>query len=129
MSLTKADIVERIFKEVNIPKKDTIDLVEKVFSIMKKTLAEGEKIKISGFGNFMIRDKRTRTGRNPQTGKSMEIEARRVLTFRPSQVLKDDVTSKYAHRIDERGEENETIPAETGTSRALNSFRENEEES
>ena len=58
---------------------------------MKDTLAEGEKIKISGFGNFVVRPKRARTGRNPQTGEQITISARRVLTFKPSQVLKDRV--------------------------------------
>src|SRR5512143_2828348 len=60
-----------------------------VFDTIKETLERGEKIKISGFGNFIIRDKKSRVGRNPQTGEEIEISARRVLTFRPSQVLKN----------------------------------------
>ena len=62
--------------------------MELVFDTMKETLAKGEKIKISGFGNFVVRQKRPRIGRNPQTGEEIEISARRVMTFRPSQVLK-----------------------------------------
>jgi integration host factor subunit alpha len=59
-----------------------------VFDIIKETLEKGEKIKISGFGNFVVREKRSRVGRNPQTGEEIEISARRVLTFKPSQVLR-----------------------------------------
>ncbi len=103
MSLTKADIVERVYKEAGFSKKEASDLVELVFKVIKDTLAQGEKVKISGFGNFTIRDKATRLGRNPQTGDSMEISARRVLTFKPSQVLKEDITAKYSHRIDDKG--------------------------
>ena len=80
MSLTKADIVERVFKEANFSKKEAAEVVELVFKVIKDTLSQGEKVKISGFGNFTIRDKATRIGRNPQTGESMEISARRALT-------------------------------------------------
>jgi integration host factor subunit alpha len=60
---------------------------------MKDTLGKGEKIKVSGFGNFLVRDKRERVGRNPQTGREIKIAARRVLTFKPSQVLKSAINS------------------------------------
>ena len=86
--MTKADIIEQIYQKVGFSKKESSEIVELVFDIMKNTLEKGEKIKISGFGNFVVRDKRPRVGRNPQTGKEIEISARRVLTFRPSQVLK-----------------------------------------
>lgn len=89
--MTKADLIEAIYTKVGISKKESADLVEMIFDSMKDTLAKGEKIKISGFGNFVVREKRARMGRNPQTGDSMEISARRVLTFRPSQVLKSDL--------------------------------------
>jgi len=128
MSLTKADIVERVYKEAGFSKKEAADLVDLVFKVMKDTLAKGEKVKISGFGNFSIRDKATRVGRNPQTGEAMEISARRVLTFKPSQVLKEDVTARYAHRLDEQGNENKSLPAKEGTSRALSSFMSNTED-
>jgi integration host factor subunit alpha len=129
MSLTKAHIIDRVFEEVDgLSKKEAVDQVELVFKIMKDTLASGEKIKISGFGNFIIRDKSTRKGRNPQTGESMEISARRVLTFRPSQVLKEDVTTRYAHRIDDEGNENSSLPPKEGTGRALSSFMSNIED-
>ncbi len=120
--MTKLDIVERIYKEAGFSKKEAAELVDLLFATIKETLARGEKVKISGFGNFTIRDKATRVGRNPQTGEAMEISARRVLTFRPSQVLKEDITSRYAHRLDDKGNEDTSIPAKEGTARALSSF-------
>lgn len=128
MSLTKADIVERVYKEAGFSKKEASDMVDLVFKVIKDTLARGEKVKISGFGNFSIRDKSTRIGRNPQTGEAMEISARRVLTFKPSQVLKEDVTARYSHRLDEKGKEDRSIPAKDGIPRALSSFMSNSEE-
>lgn len=86
--MTKAEIIEQIYEKVGFSKKESAEIVEMVFDIMKETLEKGEKIKISGFGNFVVRQKRPRIGRNPQTGEEIEISARRVLTFRPSQVLK-----------------------------------------
>lgn len=93
MAMTKADIVEALYEKVGFSKKEAADLVELVFDHIKTTLSKGEKIKISGFGNFVVRDKRSRIGRNPQTGQSIEISARRVLTFRPSQVLRAEVNA------------------------------------
>jgi len=87
--MTKADIIEAVYEQIGFSKKEAADVVELVFETMKDTLADGEKIKISGFGNFVVRDKKARAGRNPQTGDPLTIEARRVLTFKPSQVLKD----------------------------------------
>ncbi len=122
MSLTKASIVEEIFKKTDFTKRESVEIVELVFKIIKETLAQGEKVKISGFGNFSTHDKEKRLGRNPQTGETLEISSRRVLTFRPSQVLKDDISSRYAHRIGHSGEEDESVPLERGTSRALSNF-------
>ncbi len=92
--MTKAELIESIYTKVGVSKKESADLVEMIFETMKDTLSKGEKIKISGFGNFVVREKRSRMGRNPQTGQSMEISARRVLTFRPSQVLKADLNGE-----------------------------------
>ncbi len=86
--MTKADIIESVYEKVGFSKKDSAEIVELVFDTVKETLERGDKIKISGFGNFQVRHKKARIGRNPQTGKEIEISARRVLTFRPSQVLK-----------------------------------------
>lgn len=93
MAMTKADIVEALYQKVGFSKKEAADLVEMVFDTIKSTLSQGQKIKISGFGNFVVREKRSRIGRNPQTGQSIEISARRVLTFRPSQVLRSEVNA------------------------------------
>ena len=87
-TVTKADIVEKVYQKIGFSKKESSELVELVFDMIKKTLEEGEKVKISGFGNFIVREKHERIGRNPQTGDQIKISARRVLTFRPSQVLK-----------------------------------------
>lgn len=86
--MTKADIVEKLYSKIGLSKKESTDIVELVFDTMKETLEKGDRIKISGFGNFVIRKKNPRIGRNPQTGEEIEISARKVLTFKPSQVLK-----------------------------------------
>lgn len=87
-TVTKADIVEKVYEKIGFSKKEASELVEMVFAQLKDTLCTGEKVKISGFGNFIVREKKERIGRNPQTGEQIKISARRVLTFRPSQVLK-----------------------------------------
>ncbi|KIG12284.1 Integration host factor alpha subunit [Enhygromyxa salina] len=87
--MTKADIVDRVCEQVGgFSKKEAADLVDQVFDTIKVVLETGEKIKVSGFGNFVVREKKPRPGRNPQTGQEITIEARRVLTFKPSNVLK-----------------------------------------
>ncbi len=86
--MTKADIVETIYGKVGFSRKESAEIVDLVFDLMKETLEAGNKIKISGFGNFIVREKRSRKGRNPQTGQEIQISARRVLTFKPSQVLR-----------------------------------------
>ncbi|MCA9637872.1 MAG: integration host factor subunit alpha [Myxococcales bacterium] len=87
--MTKADIIERVCERVGgFSKKEAAEVVEMVFDTMKDTLATGEKIKISGFGNFVVRSKSRRPGRNPQTNQKIMIEARKVLTFKASNVLK-----------------------------------------
>ena len=91
--MTKADIIEALHQKIGYSKKEAADLVELIFDTIKDTLARGEKIKISGFGNFVVRDKKERIGRNPQTGEAIKISARRVLTFRPSQVLRAEVNA------------------------------------
>ena len=91
--MTKADMVERVHKKVGLPKKDINSIVEFVFDIIKETLQREDKIVISKFGNFIVRKKRPRQGRNPQTGEDLEITARRVLTFKPSEVLRAGLNS------------------------------------
>lgn len=87
--MTKADIVDRVCDQVGgFSKKEAADLVDQVFDTMKSVLETGDRIKIAGFGNFMVREKQPRPGRNPQTGQEIMIQARRVITFKPSNVLK-----------------------------------------
>lgn len=87
--MTKAEIVENVYERVGgFSKREAAELVDAVFEEMKKTLSRGEDIKISGYGKFVVREKSMRMGRNPQTGTPIPITARRVLTFKPSQVLK-----------------------------------------
>ena len=94
--MTKVDIVENIYEKVGFSKKEVTKIVEFIFDIIKENLQREEKIKISGFGNFVIRKKRARRGRNPQTGSDIEISARRILTFKPSQVMKGSLNRKEA---------------------------------
>ncbi len=93
--MTKAEIVQALYTKVGgFSKKESADIVDLVFEMMKETLGRGEKIKISGFGNFVLRDKRQRPGRNPQTGDPIKISERRVLTFKASQILKQALNTK-----------------------------------
>ena len=88
--MTKADIVENVYEKLGVySKKESAEIVEIVFETIKDTLGDGDKLKISGFGNFVVRGKQKRIGRNPKTGDRITISARRVLTFKPSQVLKN----------------------------------------
>ncbi|MCM2356972.1 MAG: integration host factor subunit alpha [Geobacteraceae bacterium] len=92
--MTKADIVEKIYERVGFSKKESAELVETVFDIIKNTLEGGDKIKIAGFGNFVVKEKADRRGRNPQTGEEITISARKILTFKPSQVLKSSLNKE-----------------------------------
>ena len=92
--MTKAELVEAIYLEAGLSKKEASDHIETLFNMMKDILARGENIKVSGFGHFEVRQKRQRRGRNPQTGEAMDITARRVLVFRSSQILKEAINSK-----------------------------------
>src|ERR1700729_3942881 len=93
--MTKAEIVQALYSKVGgFSRKESAELVDLVFEMMKETLGRGEKIKISGFGNFVLRDKRERPGRNPQTGVRITILQRRVLTFRASKIVRDALNVK-----------------------------------
>ena len=89
--MTKADIFEKVQVGMGLARKESAEMVEAVFAIMKSTLESGENLKISGFGNFVVKQKANRRGRNPQTGETLTIEARRILTFKPSALLKDAI--------------------------------------
>jgi integration host factor subunit alpha len=86
--MTKGDIVERIYERVGFSKKEATEVVESIFELIKEHLEQGEKVKISGFGNFVVHQKRPRKGRNPQTGEEIIISGRKVLSFKASPVLK-----------------------------------------
>lgn len=94
MTLTKAELIDSVYEKVGFSKKEAADLVELVFENMKEELCKGDSIKISGFGKFRVRQKKSRMGRNPQTGEAMEISARKVLTFTPSRILRDGINGK-----------------------------------
>lgn len=87
--MTKADIVNALFEKVGLPKKEAQDVIELILNTMKETFVQGESIKISGFGTFNVRSKASRKGRNPKTGTEIEITPRKVVTFRPSNQLKE----------------------------------------
>ena len=89
--MTKADIAEKIHTKIGLSKKESSDMLESMISIMKNTLETGEDIMISGFGKFEVKQKKDRKGRNPQTGEAMTIDARRILTFKPSNLLKQAI--------------------------------------
>jgi integration host factor subunit alpha len=88
MSMTKLDITESIREKHGIPKKECASLVESLFDIIKSEFEKGNDVKISGFGKWTVRAKKKRMGRNPKTGKAMMIDARKVVTFKPSHVLR-----------------------------------------
>jgi integration host factor subunit alpha len=93
-AVTKAEIVEKVYEKIGFSKKETVAMVDTVFDIIRDTLADGEKVKIANFGNFEVKQKKSRRGRNPQTGQAMEISARRVLSFKPSVMLKRELNRR-----------------------------------
>ena len=94
MAITKAELVEIVCEKTGFTRNESVEFLEQVFAIMKETLEKGEKIKISGFGNFVVREKKPRKGRNPKTGVELTITARRVLTFKPSLSLRKAVNQR-----------------------------------
>jgi len=88
MALTKADIADQLFEELGLNKREAKEVVDLFFERIRQALESGEQVKLSGFGNFDLRDKTQRPGRNPKTGEEIPISARRVVTFRPGQKLK-----------------------------------------
>ncbi|UYV39325.1 integration host factor subunit alpha [Rhodobacteraceae bacterium D3-12] len=90
-TLTRMDLSEAVFREVGLSRNDSAQLVESVLQYMSDALVEGEQVKISSFGTFSVREKAARVGRNPKTGEEVPINPRRVLTFRPSHLMKERV--------------------------------------
>ncbi|TAJ76787.1 MAG: integration host factor subunit alpha [Gallionellaceae bacterium] len=94
-TLTKAELADLLFEKVGLNKREAKDMVEAFFEEIRMQLEAGESVKLSGFGNFQLRDKPQRPGRNPKTGEEIPITARRVVTFHPSQKLKSMVETTY----------------------------------
>jgi integration host factor subunit alpha len=92
--MTKADLIESVYERVGSSKKETGEVVEEVFAIVREALCGGQKVKISGFGSFTVNHKHARRGRNPQTGDAIVIGARTVLSFKPSATLKARVSNR-----------------------------------
>ncbi|KAA2317441.1 integration host factor subunit alpha [Pseudooceanicola sediminis] len=92
-TLTRMDLSEAVFREVGLSRNDSAQLVETVLAHMSDALVKGEQVKISSFGTFSVREKAARIGRNPKTGEEVPINPRRVLTFRPSHLMKDRVAA------------------------------------
>jgi integration host factor subunit alpha len=116
--MTKAEIIDAVYEKVGgFSKKEAAEVVEAVFDTMKEVLTEGYKIKISGFGNFVVRSKKQRTGRNPQTGEPIPISARRVLTFKPSQVLKG-ILNPHKEQAKQELAEQQGLDGASGTSQS-----------
>ena len=100
-ALTKADLAERLYEELGLNKREAKEIVEVFFEEIRASLAQNKNVKLSGFGNFDLRDKSQRPGRNPKTGEEIPITARRVVTFRPGQKLKARVEA-YEGKIDQQ---------------------------
>lgn len=94
--MTKADIVSLVFEKIGLPKQEAEEMVELILDTIKQTLKEGETVKLSGFGNFIVRKKNARKGRNPKTGQEIEITSRKVVSFRPSMIFKEHVIESTA---------------------------------
>ena len=92
--MTKAGIAEKISTRLQIPKRESLELLESVLSTLKATLDSGETIKITGFGRFEVKQKKARKGRNPQTGETITIAARKIMSFKPSESLKTRINKK-----------------------------------
>ncbi|MEO1765834.1 integration host factor subunit alpha [Thiobacter aerophilum] len=104
MTLTKAELADMIFEKVGLNKREAKDMVESFFEEVRLALESGESVKLSGFGNFQLRDKPQRPGRNPKTGAEIPITARRVVTFHASQKLKSLVEQSYARQQRQQGQ-------------------------
>ncbi len=89
--MTKADLSEHVYATTGFSKKESSAIVETIFDLLKSTLQEGEMVKVAGFGNFVVKEKASRRGRNPQTGDEIEITGRKILTFKPSRILREAI--------------------------------------
>jgi len=99
VTLTKAELADLMFEKVGLNKREAKDMVESFFEEIRIALERGEMVKLSGFGNFQLRKKPQRPGRNPKTGKEVPITPRRVLVFRPSNIMKDRINKGHAKPV------------------------------
>jgi Bacterial nucleoid DNA-binding protein len=93
MALTKMEIVNSIYRQIGIPKTECIQITESIFEIIKEELENGNSVMVSGFGKWTVRSKRKHNGRNPKTGEQIVIDARKVVTFKPSLSLRDELNA------------------------------------
>jgi integration host factor subunit alpha len=91
--MTKADLTSSVYEKLGFSKRESSEIVEQFFEIVKNCLAQGENVKVSGLGNFVVKHKKARKGRNPQTGEQIEIASRKVMSFKLSYVLKNEINS------------------------------------
>ena len=98
-ALTKAQLAELLFEQIGLNKRESKEMIDALFDLITQKLVQGEEVKISGFGNFQIRTKSPRPGRNPRTGEPIPIEARRVVTFHASHKLKDQIQSGHSQEV------------------------------
>jgi integration host factor subunit alpha len=94
MAITKIEIVNMLYEHIGLPKNKCVSIMESVFEIIKSELEKGNDVMVSGFGKWTVNSKKARKGRNPQTGKGLTIKARKVVTFRPSAVLRDELNAE-----------------------------------
>lgn len=97
-TVTRADLAEAVYREIGLSRSESSELVESVIDHVSNALLRGEQVKLAGFGTFSLRDKKERMGRNPKTGKEVPITSRRVLVFKPSQILRERVDSALTRK-------------------------------
>ncbi|HSR13465.1 MAG TPA: integration host factor subunit alpha [Thermodesulfobacteriota bacterium] len=110
MSITRKELTEILIEKTQLPARECAEFVDQLFEIIAESLEKGEKVKISGFGNFSVREKRARKGRNPQTGEQIEISARRVVTFKASHILRNAIAESPDFKEEPEGEAAEAEP-------------------
>ena len=107
MTVTKADLANTLFEQLGLNKREAKEFVELFFETIRESLENGESVKLSGFGSFSVRDKRSRPGRNPKTGEDVPVTPRRVVTYKASQKVKDRIAKNNASTPNRDAETNE----------------------
>ena len=122
MNVRKSDIARQLSRKIGASQGQATELVDLVFRLLRDTMETGEEVLIQGLGHFAIKDKAPWTGRDPQTGESIGIDGKRTVAFKVSKSLKDDIMSRYGHRLMDDGKEDLSQPPKKGTYKALNYF-------